>query len=1089
MEILSSSGTLSIAATSWGTHIANGLLPTQTGNAAVETMPDGVADADAEARLLSACAATEDTRNPESIPRLWLPKGDCSLQVRLFPDGWTTHQFWHRWFGPTGKLVVEFWSAFEQKRVRDVFRVPFLPCLKSELDTQGKFKQCPLCRELKEWDKRGSYFGGWADSKRARARFLFPVMVREASWTADLNGQPAVLSLLTWQFDDVQAALSECESPGDWDEGCWLCLQQQAGKFKATVKVEPLTDDYRVVGCPPKPDTQLDGKAVERLEALAQVVKNWQAHPSLLSLKRVQQLRRWMPGVALIPQRVGTKAALAKNYPTHGSAWNHLADEQKREFDHILSCCNRAVLVGRASQALVDEQTVCLCSVDLDGDEFIAPFLGGNAWAKDAQKSSSGSGGNYWCYMKLNRDNPFPDGVIRILRGEQQIGELRLGGGALTTISGVHPSGAVYHVQNGGKIPIIDFDEIKMPEGWSLAEDPALAEAIEAIEIAKTQDKDAESIREQRRAERRRICESDEMGGLENCPLDLAKLENKHDKGHIVEARCPACWSEDGLDRTGNHLCIDKMTGGFGCVLRPGDKAHRRSILKLVGKPASERQRILDERFKREEEEMDRLYAQAHDEEAEAQQGRTGSVKPEQEEPSQKAGAFKESRKRAPRPSLELGEPPFWYDGKHHYFWRREKDGVRYVSVTSDRACSLLKRGGLTYEAAQALLNGIVTGHVVDIGLSLAGYRAGVHYVNGRRILVPRSFSLIEPRELKSPQDFRHIMALVNGLVGEEASYLLAHLKLDYLALRAGRLSGSTAVFIVGPTDCGKTALLDLVIAPLLGGRKANAYGYLSGKTNFNDELIGCEVHAIDDGNPFDTLEARKRFGNAIKEAVASGSMWCHPKGVAGFTVPAYRRLFILANPDDMELMPELSESLMDKIMILQARNFQMPQGCLALPPWSDVNARENFAATVRSELPYFIHYLLNWQIPADVTERRFGLVAYKNEEIMGQLKELSNLHEAASVIRTGLFGGGVLKDTVEVETHELYERLVTSDLVKDRARVLFRNVRALGTTLGRLRRDETYGAFFSYRKSNGESLWKVERQTGIALPRVEEEQ
>ncbi len=40
--------------------------------------------------------------------------------------------------------------------------------------------------------------------------------------------------------------------------------------------------------------------------------------------------------------------------------------------------------------------------------------------------------------------------------------------------------------------------------------------------------------------------------------LDLDKLENKHEKGHIIEARCPACWEEDRLDKTGNHLCIDK---------------------------------------------------------------------------------------------------------------------------------------------------------------------------------------------------------------------------------------------------------------------------------------------------------------------------------------------------------------------------------------------------------------------------------------------------------------------------------------------------------------------------------------------------
>ncbi len=50
------------------------------------------------------------------------------------------------------------------------------------------------------------------------------------------------------------------------------------------------------------------------------------------------------------------------------------------------------------------------------------------------------------------------------------------------------------------------------------------------------------------------------------------------------------------------------MTGRFGCVVRPGDKIHQRSILRLVGKSTHERQRIQRERYEREEE-IDRLYA------------------------------------------------------------------------------------------------------------------------------------------------------------------------------------------------------------------------------------------------------------------------------------------------------------------------------------------------------------------------------------------------------------------------------------------------------------------------------------------------
>jgi hypothetical protein len=873
---------------------------------------------------------------------------------------------------------------------------------------------------------------------------------------------------MPWQYEKLCEAVSGQEDKvGDWVSGCWFYLEQhvrefsEATEFTAAVEFEAAPEEYRVLICPPAPDTALEPKAVERLKKLALTVENWQTHPRLFNSKRVDNLRKLMPRAALIPQKLGTKEALAKNYPAHGTAWNNLEPAQQRRYDLMLRSCNIAVLVGRASRSVADGKTLCLCSVDLDGDEYVKPFVDKNPWTKGAQTSRGGRGKNFWCYLVLDKDKPFPDGVIHLMLAREQIGELRLGGGSLTTVSGVHESGAEYVIENGGVLPIISFDEIKLPEGWSFADDPALAEAKEAMEIAKELGKDAETVREERRAERRRVCGNEDMGGLDNCLLDLNRIECKHDKGHIIEARCPA-YSDDKHNKTGDHLCIDKMTGGFGCVKHQGDRKHRARIIQLVGKPLSERERIQRERYKREEEEIAALCRRRRHGREEGNDEADQAARKEQKSGSNRA------------------DPPFQYDGKRHCFWAREKDRLRYVSVTSDRAYSILKGTGLKADAVQGILNRVVTSYVVDVGLPLAGYPVGIHNVNGRRILVPRSFTLIEPKEPKSPADYRHHLAIINGLLKDEAAYILVDLKVSYIALRDGRRSGSLAVFIVGPTDCGKTVLLDETIVPVLGGRKGNAYGFLSGRTDFNDELIACEVHAIDDGNPFDTPEARKRFGNAIKEAVASGSMWCHPKGLPGFTVPAYRRLFILANPDDIELMPEISESLMDKIMILEAHKFEMPKDCLPLPSWNDTDARERFVATLRSELPYFIHYLLNWRIPPDLTDRRFGLVAYKNQRIMDQLKEVSPLHEAASVIQKGVFGSGCYAESVEMEAKDVYERLVESEEVKDRAQKLFRNGRALGNMLGRLRRDDTYGKYFSNRDSNGKSLWTITRQPGV---------
>src|SRR5437867_719642 len=94
---------------------------------------------ESEARILAACEAAED-----SVTRLYRPKGDWKLSLRLFPDGWVKHECLHRWFGPEEPLAVKYWSAAEKKKVRDVFRAPYVPCLRSDLDADDRPKECPL---------------------------------------------------------------------------------------------------------------------------------------------------------------------------------------------------------------------------------------------------------------------------------------------------------------------------------------------------------------------------------------------------------------------------------------------------------------------------------------------------------------------------------------------------------------------------------------------------------------------------------------------------------------------------------------------------------------------------------------------------------------------------------------------------------------------------------------------------------------------------------------------------------------------------------------------------------------------------------
>jgi hypothetical protein len=112
---------------------------------------------------------------------------------------------------------------------------------------------------------------------------------------------------------------------------------------------------------------------------------------------------------------------------------------------------------------------------------------------------------------------------------------------------------------------------------------------------------------------------------------------------------------------------------------------------------------------------------------------------------------------------------------------------------------------------------------------------------------------------------------------------------------------------------------------------------------------------------------------------------------------------------------------------------------------------------------------------------RRFGAICYRNEELLAEMREVSGLHEKSAVIQKELFAGEDYDaEPVEIEVNALYEDLVCG-FQKERAQVLFRSARALGTALGRLAHDRDYAESYSRRKSDGKCLWMIKPvETGM---------
>jgi hypothetical protein len=397
-----------------------------------------------------------------------------------------------------------------------------------------------------------------------------------------------------------------------------------------------------------------------------------------------------------------------------------------------------------------------------------------------------------------------------------------------------------------------------------------------------------------------------------------------------------------------------------------------------------------------------------------------------------------------------------------------------------------VREGGLPSEI-DLYIQEIIDKYGVDWHGPMAGYKAGPHTINGKPYLVTDSFQEIEPIPDPTGEHSPHIQAIVDGLFGKtQLKYFMAHLKYSRRCLREGLRMGGMATLIAGEPGVGKTFLIDCIGKPSLGNRSANVYSFLTGQTPFNKEMVGSEVHVIDDGNPFNDREARRQFTNAIKQSVASAGIYCHAKGLDGVTLPLYRRLFVVTNTDSLDAMPEMEQSLMDKVFLFKANKFKMSDGLMPLPPLNDTKKVKTFQAKLAEEMPYFLWRVDNYEVPEEIQTERFGLKAYKNPELWKELEVIGPGYEVHYLVQTALFSACIFNrnferrrdGSVEVELNALYDIVLDDRAASERAKALFRNARAFGNALGHVGRFRKY---YRRRKSHNQVLWSVKADNAVA--------
>jgi Family of unknown function (DUF5906) len=264
----------------------------------------------------------------------------------------------------------------------------------------------------------------------------------------------------------------------------------------------------------------------------------------------------------------------------------------------------------------------------------------------------------------------------------------------------------------------------------------------------------------------------------------------------------------------------------------------------------------------------------------------------------------------------------------------------------------------------------------------LAGYSAGLIEQNGERILVTGSPHLIEPEA----GEFPAIAQFLDGLFQDQRIYVDCWLKIAVEALRKGQIRPGQALVLAGPKDCGKSVFQNQIITPLLGGRMAKPYQFMSGATSFNSNLFEAEHLMVEDDIASHDIRSRRSFGNYIKQFAANEEVQHHAKNKQAMTLKPYWRMSISCNeePENLMILPPMDDSLTDKMIILKAYRKPMPM------PTETPEQRSAFQAKVRRELPAYLHHLLNLEIPEELRAPRYGVVAYQNPEILKAMNEIA---------------------------------------------------------------------------------------------------
>jgi hypothetical protein len=397
-------------------------------------------------------------------------------------------------------------------------------------------------------------------------------------------------------------------------------------------------------------------------------------------------------------------------------------------------------------------------------------------------------------------------------------------------------------------------------------------------------------------------------------------------------------------------------------------------------------------------------------------------------------------------------------------FWVEVQPG-QWISLGKDNIGDYLE---VTYKLPRKERQWLVKSFLVDcirqrsvaFAGPIAGQYAGLTEFHGRKVLVTESPVLIEPRKGVWPLWNAFLKALFEDPSTDQRLYYYGWLKTAVVALREKKRRPGQCLVVAGPKDCGKSFWQGMQ-TPLLGGRAAKPYQFISGDTNFNREMFGAEHLPIEDVIAATDIKSRRNFGNKIKELTANELQTIYGKYADAFNAHPQWRTTITVNdePENLMVLPPFDASVSDKFILLKAHDGKIP---------ADVD-RDTYREAILAELPCFLYWLLNeFTIPQDLFSRRFGITHWHHPELVAAINEMSPEAQLDNLVATHILKNGVT--TWSGSSEDLRLQLLEKDRDATRTLLYFNN--SCGTYLGRLH--DSYPTRYKYHKSKTSRVWTI---------------